>query len=522
MLFLKNNKKYKFFSSVIFISLLTSSHSIAMQNYDLEKERRRTVGAYHNKQQENFNDTFSFAPKLSPKAVLVLLILGIHFDLAKAQGGPATCSSEGDCYSPSDLSCRDQALQMGAAVKSTFTPYERAFVHPGLYVGINEIKRNDDVKVLFEKESLTVHKEGMALENEFNKQREELKAGWKQIEEDILSKDETVRNNAEEKLNDFKELHKKIEEFFDKTKIESLVHDRVKTVLKVYKIDKDYVNDDPVDSANYRDTLDWIENKILTQGNITKIKTNKLISLLKETNQRLNNVRKIDFRNGQILIKSTPNSVPDFNKQEKFRKYLETYDQKNIKYYDNLALYIKENFSDNEYATWASVIVTTFRDKDLVDKRMIEFLKNYYTVNTLSQKQIRYRTEDALNKAKFTFNINPLRAAATLHQDLVDIHSFDDSNGRTARLWKNILLKQAGYPSIPPHRDNEYTAAVTTALKSQNVEIFEEYMKDQICKITDLYNNPSFDQGSRLEELADTCQEDCQEKFDKLIEDYKL
>jgi Fic family protein len=45
--------------------------------------------------------------------------------------------------------------------------------------------------------------------------------------------------------------------------------------------------------------------------------------------------------------------------------------------------------------------------------------------------------------------------AIDAHRRLVDIHPFNDGNGRTARLLMNLLLLRAGYPPVavrPPDR----------------------------------------------------------------------
>ena len=57
---------------------------------------------------------------------------------------------------------------------------------------------------------------------------------------------------------------------------------------------------------------------------------------------------------------------------------------------------------------------------------------------------------------------HPVRLAALAHQKLVDIHPFEDGNGRTARLLMNLILINHGYQivSIPPILRREYIAAI--------------------------------------------------------------
>ncbi len=60
--------------------------------------------------------------------------------------------------------------------------------------------------------------------------------------------------------------------------------------------------------------------------------------------------------------------------------------------------------------------------------------------------------------------------AAFAHRRLVDIHPFDDGNGRTARLLMNLILMNGGYCiiSIPPILWHEYITALQAAQRSEN------------------------------------------------------
>lgn len=61
--------------------------------------------------------------------------------------------------------------------------------------------------------------------------------------------------------------------------------------------------------------------------------------------------------------------------------------------------------------------------------------------------------------------LHPVQLAAYAHRRLVDIHPFQDGNGRTARLLMNLILINAGYcvVSIPPILRHEYIAALQQA-----------------------------------------------------------
>lgn len=66
--------------------------------------------------------------------------------------------------------------------------------------------------------------------------------------------------------------------------------------------------------------------------------------------------------------------------------------------------------------------------------------------------------------------LHPVEFAAYAHRRLVDIHPFQDGNGRTARLLMNLLLIQQGYcvVSIPPVLRHEYITALQQAQRAKN------------------------------------------------------
>lgn len=67
-------------------------------------------------------------------------------------------------------------------------------------------------------------------------------------------------------------------------------------------------------------------------------------------------------------------------------------------------------------------------------------------------------------------NTHPVLLAAYAHRRLVDIHPFQDGNGRTARLLMNLILVNKGYcvVSIPPVLRHEYITALQQAQRSRN------------------------------------------------------
>lgn len=66
--------------------------------------------------------------------------------------------------------------------------------------------------------------------------------------------------------------------------------------------------------------------------------------------------------------------------------------------------------------------------------------------------------------------LHPVELAAWAHRRLVDIHPFQDGNGRTARLLMNLILINKGYcvVSIPPVLRHEYITALQQAQRSSS------------------------------------------------------
>lgn len=65
--------------------------------------------------------------------------------------------------------------------------------------------------------------------------------------------------------------------------------------------------------------------------------------------------------------------------------------------------------------------------------------------------------------------LHPVELAAYAHRRLVDIHPFQDGNGRTARLLMNLILVNRGYciVSIPPILRHDYITALQQAQREK-------------------------------------------------------
>jgi len=68
--------------------------------------------------------------------------------------------------------------------------------------------------------------------------------------------------------------------------------------------------------------------------------------------------------------------------------------------------------------------------------------------------------------------------AFTAHRRLVDIHPFNDGNGRTARLLMNLILIRGGYPpvTVRPEDRLEYIRSLQEAQAGQGLERFSSLL----------------------------------------------
>ncbi len=77
------------------------------------------------------------------------------------------------------------------------------------------------------------------------------------------------------------------------------------------------------------------------------------------------------------------------------------------------------------------------------------------------------------------------------HQSLVDIHPFNDGNGRTARLLMNLILLRVGYPPIAvrPEDRAEYIRALQREQAGQGAEAFYALLYHRLDASLDDYLN---------------------------------
>ncbi len=73
-------------------------------------------------------------------------------------------------------------------------------------------------------------------------------------------------------------------------------------------------------------------------------------------------------------------------------------------------------------------------------------------------------------------------SAFMAHQRLVDIHPFNDGNGRTARLLMNLILIRGGYPpvAVRPEDRPDYIRALQQAQAGHGSKSFNDLLYERL------------------------------------------
>lgn len=79
--------------------------------------------------------------------------------------------------------------------------------------------------------------------------------------------------------------------------------------------------------------------------------------------------------------------------------------------------------------------------------------------------------------------------AFTAHLRLVDIHPFNDGNGRTARLLMNLILIRGGYPpiSVRPEDRRDYIRSLQQSQAGLGTESFNRLLYQRLDATLDEY-----------------------------------
>ncbi len=106
------------------------------------------------------------------------------------------------------------------------------------------------------------------------------------------------------------------------------------------------------------------------------------------------------------------------------------------------------------------------------------------------------------NEARKNPNIHPSVLAAFVHHRFVNIHPFDDGNGRLARILMNLILMKNGYPPaiIKLKERTDYYAALNQADKNEYQSI-TELIAETVLESMNLYLKAA--RGESIEDVSD-------------------
>lgn len=129
--------------------------------------------------------------------------------------------------------------------------------------------------------------------------------------------------------------------------------------------------------------------------------------------------------------------------------------------------------------------------------RAINALVNWTNNQFAEAKNYRkrkYRRQD--------FDLHPLVVSAEFHRRFVEIHPFLDGNGRTARLFSNLVLLRFGFPPIIVRTENldSYYRALDLS-KEADIEAFSVFMAERLIEALEFFISVA--EGGPVEEQED-------------------
>ncbi len=109
---------------------------------------------------------------------------------------------------------------------------------------------------------------------------------------------------------------------------------------------------------------------------------------------------------------------------------------------------------------------------------------------------------DWYNEARKNPKIHPSVLAAFVHHRFVNIHPFDDGNGRLARILMNLILMKNGYPPaiIKLKERTDYYAALNQADKNE-YQAITELIAETVLESMNLYLKAA--RGESIEDVSD-------------------
>jgi hypothetical protein len=487
---MQNKISIIFYILVFFIQNALASHN---RTFDHEEVQRKKAHALFQEKTIRKHDLGIFLPSSSlrfnsPEAYMIAALLGISIAMsclptAQAQiffddGEPfkgvlATHSfSSGNCTDTNNemsMPCKQQAqgLRASQIIKGEVLPkFIKHYTHPGIYSLPTKIKTEEDAQKVRVNDYYKAVEQGLKLPESIEDQMKIFTPRWKKLYQSY---------------------------------------------------GPDFGNDDPIDRNHATAAYDYATT-ILFKEDIQKWQIKDLARL----NEYFTGSKTASYRNNPILIRQTKGNIPGFFNEKNAINYFQTKAPEDLTSYIKLANMVKAHFGEAAHlkASWDNVIGQAFNEGE--QSPHYDFLKKYFALNTLKHNDIKTQMTDMLGKTKRLVKKDPLEAAAYFHMRLVNIHPWDDGNGRVARLGANLLLIKGGFPAIAFTSEERYATAIHD-FNQGNPKAFRIFLEEEICRMAGLYNNPNFREGLPFEELLKQCKvEDCEKEFDKLMKTFGL
>lgn len=265
-------------------------------------------------------------------------------------------------------------------------------------------------------------------------------------------------------------------DIFEVAEDEKLLLNVNKVAVKYCQIKEDNYLPDinsyaPSDRAYYEKAIIWLD-KVYINQDLSSFPPPKLERLIRRINKKLTPSDLVKeklpgtYRDLSIIIAKNANT-PSFTYFKEVINFLKDNDPKYVKTYEGIIRKLNEGNAIDKIMSGLSDSEKSFIVK------YYSFINNHNEIPSLMKNFTVELSEKFKNKDK-SFEI-----AAWAHMRIIEIHSFFDGNGRTARLFMNWILSKRGIDPLKLSKNKKYTEIVREAIEKKDPAIFAEYLKNE-------------------------------------------
>jgi len=224
--------------------------------------------------------------------------------------------------------------------------------------------------------------------------------------------------------------------------------------------------------TNQKKALQYLEKKVLNDPDFFEKGEEELIRTIKKTHEII--LEKLSssagkFRKDSMIVRDdqTELTIPGLKKAlaekggtNEDKKHLDSLLRKSVKSDGSLVIDIKK-INAKEKAAFSKIAFIACPHEEVENKITL-------FATELKEMAVKIKAQE----------IDPIAVAAYVHQQIGNIHPFDDANGRTARIWMNTMLQLGGHKAVVIPNDSEYTEAVVNDQKTPGT--FTAYLEEII------------------------------------------